>query len=198
MSLEPRPPAPKFQTFFISRIPKTKKEEQLQFIFSTYYPGAMLHLLDPKRKSRFTTARVTIPHKLANSCPNLIKAAASEDGHPITLAPLPKLYFRPDPALKKSSQKDASRITQLEQQLHSMQVTYDSHIHSLQQQIIQLQYAVHALQQQRSTLVHASTSHPPQSFPHDPRSASRSTKTLPSISSLQLQPRLDFGGILIP
>merc|ERR1711951_261564 len=108
-------------------------------------------MLETKSKARFATARVTISRHLVEHCTDLTTAASSNDGHPITLAPLPKIYFRPDPPLKKPSITPSEidplkdKIGLLEFKLQQVQKKHENEIGLIKHEVEKMAECLHSI-----------------------------------------------------
>ena len=114
-----------FDVFFVSNIPRGKQETHLQRIFEAHYTGSLICLTKSrgKTKKQTTTAIVTIPIDIVQNDGLLQQALVSDKGVPISLPPLPKLYFR-----KKRDQKastDASVLSLQKEVQHLKSVIKD-------------------------------------------------------------------------
>ena len=112
----------KFEVFFVANLPKNKAETHLQKIFETHYSGSLICLNKSrgKNKKQTVTAVVTIPIEIVQGDALLQEALASDRGVPISLPPLPKLYFRRKEQPKAS--KDAA-VAKLQKEIEALKIT---------------------------------------------------------------------------
>ena len=112
----------KFEVFFVANLPKNKVETHLQKIFETHYNGSLICLNKSrgKNKKQTVTAVVTIPIEIVQGDALLQEALASDRGVPISLPPLPKLYFRRKEQPKAS--KDAA-VAKLQKEIEALKIT---------------------------------------------------------------------------
>ena len=120
-----QPPSDKDEPFFVSRIPKTKSEDQMQKIFSHHFEGCLISLNSSRKKSKsnFTTAILTVPNSVVSNSPELQKALSSPRGIQISVLPLVGLWFRPYTREKKSPEE--IEILQIQEEMEKMKRNHE-------------------------------------------------------------------------
>jgi len=77
--------------FFVTNLPNGISQSELSEGISSIYPNSSIRIF----KSSNRCGQALIPTSIVQNCPTLSKASISTEGIPITIPPLPPIYFRP-------------------------------------------------------------------------------------------------------